>query len=72
MEMKVWEREGYTVVEKEFDYDLHQFEIVKGGEVIATIVPTDFDNMRETIDALDGGEDVRGWEDGMGNTITFE
>lgn len=68
-EMRVWERDGYEVVEKEFDRDLHEFEIIKDGEVVATITPPDLDNMAEIVSQLDAGEDVNGWEDGNGNTI---
>ena len=67
--MKTWEREGYKVVEKEFDYDLHEFDVIKDGETIATITPDSIESMNSIIDALDNGEDVDGWEDGMGNTI---
>lgn len=72
MEMNVWERESYMVVEREFDHDLHQFDVVKDGEIVATIVPADIDNQQEIMNALDDGEDVQGWEDGMGNTITLK
>jgi hypothetical protein len=67
--MRIWERDGYQVVEKEFDHDLHEFEVVKDGEVIATITPADMDDMRRIVEALDAGEGVNGWEDGTGNTI---
>ncbi|MCG5252641.1 hypothetical protein [Brevibacillus agri] len=69
--MKVWKREGYEVVEKEFDKDLHEFDVVKAGEVVATITPADLDDMARIIEDLDNGEDVNGWEDGMGNTISI-
>jgi len=70
--MRTWERTGYKVIEVEFDYDLHQFQIVRNnGEIIATITPPDLDNQNEIIKALDAGEEVDGWEDGMGNTITI-
>lgn len=68
---KVWERKGYTVEEKEFNYDLHQFVVVKDGEVIATITPETLDDMKQIIEDLDRGEDVNGWEDGNGNTISI-
>lgn len=71
-EMKVWEREGYIVQEVEFDHDLHEFEIVKDDEVIATITPSDIEDMERIIADLDAGEDVNGWEDGMGNTIVID
>lgn len=73
---KVWERKGYTVQEVEFDGDLHHFEVIQsvnGGAVhIATIEPETIDDMKEIIADLDAGEDVNGWEDGNGNTISIE
>lgn len=69
--MRVWEREGYIVREVEFDHDLHEFEVVKNDEVIATITPADLDDMTDIVAALDSGEDVEGWEDGMGNVISI-
>jgi len=70
--MRTWTRNGYKVVEVEFDYDLHQFEVISdNGEIIATITPPDLDNQNEIIKALDAGEDVEGWEDGHGNTISI-
>jgi hypothetical protein len=67
--MRIWVRDGYQVVEKEFDHDLHEFEVVKDDEVIATITPADLEDMRRIVAALDAGEGVNGWEDGTGNTI---
>ena len=70
--MRTWVRNGYKVVEVAFDYDLHQFQIVRdSGEIVATITPADLDDQNDIIKALDAGEDVSGWEDGMGNTITI-
>jgi len=70
--MRTWTRKDYTVREIEFDYDLHQFEVVRdNGEIVATITPADLANQKEIIEALNAGEDVDGWEDGMGNTITI-
>ncbi|MCR6116621.1 hypothetical protein HXA31_20035 [Salipaludibacillus agaradhaerens] len=69
--MREWKREGYEVVEKEFDGDLHEFDVVVGGEIIATITPNDIEDMEEIIKDLDNGEGVNGWEDGMGNTISI-
>jgi hypothetical protein len=70
--MKTWIRKGYKVREKEFDYDLHQYQVVRdNGEIIAIITPPDLDNQNEIIKALNAGEDVDGWEDGHGNTITI-
>lgn len=70
--MRTWKREGYEVVEKEFDFDLHEFDIIKNGETIATITPGNIEEMEDIITALDDGEDVDGWEDGMGNTIYID
>lgn len=71
--MKVWQREGYEVVEVEFDYDLHEFMVIKeGGDVIATITPGSIEDMQQIINELDNGEDVDGWEDGKGNTIDID
>jgi hypothetical protein len=67
--MKTWERTGYMVIEKEFDYDLHEFDITQKGEVIATITPACIEDMEKIIKDLDNEADVNGWEDGNGNTI---
>lgn len=72
VKMRVWEREGYKVVEKEFDHDLHEFDVIKDGKVIATITPGDLDDMETIVSDLDAGEDVNGWEDGNGNTIYID
>lgn len=70
--MRTWKRNGYEVVEVEFDGDLHEFEIVQNDEVIATITPNTIEDMEAIIKDLNNGEDVNGWEDGMGNTIYIE
>lgn len=67
--MKVWERKGYKVEEVSFDGDLHAFKIIKDNEVLATITPDSIGVMNVIIEDLDAGEDVNGWDDGMGNTI---
>lgn len=69
--MRTWTREDYIVVEKEFDYDLHEFDVIKNNECIYTITPNDIQDMNEMIEALDNGEDINGWEDGNGNTISI-
>ena len=66
---KKWKREGYTITEVDFDYDLHCFEVVKDGEVVATIYPDSIEQMEEDIKQLDCGLGVDGWEDGRGNSI---
>lgn len=69
--MRIWKREGYIVEEVELDHDLHQFEVKVGNDIVATIVPSDIDDMERIIEDLNAGEGVEGWEDGMGNTITI-
>lgn len=69
--LKVWKREGYTVEMVEHDGDLKAFE-VKQGEEVQTIYPDSIEAMEQIVNDLDNGEDVDGWEDGMGNTITLE
>lgn len=70
-EMRIWKRNGYIVREVDFDGDLHEFEIIKNGKVIATITPADLDDMAQIVADLDAGEGVDGWEDGMGNVISI-
>ncbi len=67
--MRTWNRNGYEVVEREFDYDLHVFDVIKDDEIIATITPDGIESMDSIIADLDSGLDVDGWEDGNGNTI---
>lgn len=69
--MRTWNREGYQVVEVEFDGDLHEFEVIKNDDVVATITPSSIEDMKQIVADLDAGEDVNGWEDGMGNTISI-
>ena len=69
--MRTWKRNGYEVVEIEFDCDLHEFEVIKDNKVVATITPNSIENMEAIIADLDAGKDVNGWEDGMGNTISI-
>lgn len=70
-ELRTWEREGYTVEMIDFDHDLKAFEVIQGDK-IQTIYPPTIESMEQIIEDLDNGEDVNGWEDGMGNTIVIE
>ncbi|MBX0320156.1 hypothetical protein [Shouchella clausii] len=72
MELKTWKRNGYQVEEQEFDYSLHQFVIIQNGEVVAAITPASLEDMSLIIQDLNNGEDVNGWEDGLGNTIYID
>jgi len=68
--MRTWKRDGYKVIERPFDFDLHVFEVVlDSGEVVGTITPATLEDMIAIVADLDAGADVDGWEDGMGNTI---
>jgi len=68
--MKTWLRNGYKVVEKPFDFDLHVFDVIMdNGYFVCTIYPATIEDMDAIIRDLDNGEDVDGWEDGNGNTI---
>jgi hypothetical protein len=68
----VWEREGYKVVEVDFDGDLHCFEVIQNDEVVSTIYPDTIEQMEEDKKALDNGEGVEDWEDGRGNPINLK
>ena len=69
--MKTWERKGYTVEERDFDYDLHKFVVVVDDEDAAEIVPDTVENMQDVISQLDAGEDAIGWENGNGETVSL-
>ncbi|WP_077297461.1 hypothetical protein [Virgibacillus pantothenticus] len=70
--MRTWVRETYTVEEKDFDGDLHEFEIVQNGKVVGTINPATVEDQEQIIEDLNNGEDVNGWEDGNGNVISLD
>ena len=67
--MREWKREGYTIEERPFDYDLHVFAVIVEGKKDQIIYPATIGVMESIIDDLNDGESVDGWEDGMGNTI---
>jgi len=67
--MKEWKRDGYTVEEREFDHSLHCFAVIVEGKKEQVITPDSIESMNSIIADLDAGEEVQGWEDGMGNTI---
>lgn len=69
--MRTWLRDGYEVVEVSFNHDLHQFNVVRDGEVLYEINPATLEDQVQIIADLDAGHDVNGWEDGMGNTISI-
>jgi hypothetical protein len=70
--MKTWTTSLATIKEKEFNFDLHVFEVTnKKGKVLGVIYPMDLEDMESIINALNSGEcpvaDL--WEDGNGNAI---
>jgi len=67
--MKIWSRNGYTVEEREFDYNLHKFVIVVDGEDAAEIVPDTVEDMQDVISQLDTGEEAVGMADGQGGEV---
>lgn len=68
----VWEREEYTVIEKDFDADLHKFEVYIKDDMVAIIYPESVDQMKEDITKLNKGEGIEDWEDGRGNPIDIQ
>ena len=71
MGLRTWKRKNYTVEMVDFDYDLKAFEI-RQGDKVQTIYPADIEEMELIIADLDAGEDVAGWEDGLGNMIVID
>lgn len=71
MGLRTWKRKNYTVEMVDFDYNLKAFEI-RQGDKIQTIYPADIEEMELIIADLDAGEDVAGWEDGLGNMIVID
>ena len=67
--MREWKRDGYTVEEREFYYDLHVFAVIQEGWDDQIIYPANIKDMSEIIADLDAGGEVKGWEDGNGNDI---
>ena len=73
--MREWTFEnGITVLECEFDHDLHILKVYHEDKYLGGIYPADIDDMNKLFDELDGGSnpiDDR-WENGAGETCTIE
>lgn len=69
--MKTWQRDGYHIEERPFDYDLHKLTIVIDDEDFADIIPSEIEDFEQMAADLDNGEDVDGWADGQGGEITL-
>ena len=63
---------GITVVEKDFDFDLHCFAVYEGEKYLGSIFPATIDDMISCKSDLDEGNEPidSGWEDGNGNTCS--
>lgn len=74
--MKIWKFKDIelTIIESEFDYDLHWFKCYKGDVYLGGIYPSSIKEMNDMIEALNRGENpiTEGWEDGLGNICTLE
>lgn len=71
MSIKRWERENYVVREEDFDGALHMFVVWQYG-IPQEIVPNTIEDMESIIKDLDEGADVKGWEDGNGNSVYLQ
>lgn len=58
--MKKWYRGEMTVIEREVE-ELSEFDVIKDGEVIFTLVPEDVDHYCFIIDDLNNGFPIDGW-----------
>jgi len=72
--MKEWGNNGITVVEVDYNYDLHAFDVYNGDIFLGSVYPATIEDMEECIKALDRGEDpvTDGWEDGCGNACLID
>jgi len=72
--MKEWKRDCCVVVEKDFDHDLHSFDVYGlDGGLLGEITPADIANYRDCVTKLDAGDCpiCDGWDDGMSNTCSL-
>lgn len=67
----MWIRNSYKVEMVDHDYDLKAFKVIQDDEV-QMIYPVSIEDMNYIIECLDSGEEVDGWEDGIGNTIVIK
>lgn len=65
---------GISVVEMDYNYDLHSFDVYNGDIFLGTVYPSDIEEMKKCIECLDGGKDPISdfWEDGCGNSCSLE
>ena len=70
-----WVLDDCVVEKREFDNDLHAFDVYMyrecdGRIVVQSIIPADLDAQAEIVYRLDAGESpLGGWEDGMGSAV---
>lgn len=70
-----WGRDCCVVVEKDFDKDLHSFDVYAlDGSALGEIIPADMGNYSECVVKLEVGECpiCDKWDDGLGNTCSLE
>lgn len=73
--MREWKFDnGIEVYESEFDYDLHCLKVYNGEKYLGTVYPACIEDMESCFKDLDAGNDpiTSGWEDGCGNSCTFD
>lgn len=73
--MKEWNFEnGICVIETDYNYDLHAFDVYNGNVFLGTVYPGTVEDMNSCIKSLDNGEDpiTESWEDGCGNNCSLE
>ena len=66
---RTWAQPGMEIDEVEFDGDRHAFEICVNGNHVVTVYADSPEQTEDMRAALDAGEDVRDWEDGLGNNV---
>ena len=65
-----WEQKNGTEIDEvEFDGDRHAFEVCVDGKHVVSIYADSPEQGEAMRVALDAGEDVRDWEDGLGNSV---
>lgn len=65
---------GITIIEVDYDYDLHMFEVYKGDDLLGKITPATIEDLDRCRSDLDNGfcPICDGWEDGNGNLCVMD
>jgi len=68
--IKTWQQpSGIEIDEVELDGDRHAFEVCVDGKHVVTVYADSLEDTEDIRDRLDGGHNVRCWEDGNGISI---